>query len=498
MANEISALTEICDSQVNFTRVSISSFLNSNPWFCGKIYLLCVPGTATSSQSIESIRRIYEKIEVITTDLDPTFESSLNLKKTRLSDQDLLSLAYLEVFKLPLKKFIYFSNKSLFLKSIDQILIADRLVSDGTFQLFYYGYWEEIRSFSLNALFYNDFKSLSKNFISIKAIESIFNKCMQSLDPIKSDLTTGFSSKYRNSELSKLTFFVRHASCIFYDSFDQRAVFYSKINSNWLAAHKKISEKLNSPRSFVQEGISQIPIKEIREIQYKVAVLIHCYYYDIMPEIKKYVNNLKIPHDIFINVPISVKDEAKINWIKELFPEAIINFSENRGRDIGGFVSLWSQYRADSYTSALLLHTKKSPHIKSGAAWRQNLLNSILSNPQIANSNASQIYPESSIGIIGSKQHRNFSIGHNSSHLLKLNQMFGIPKNLTKIDYVSGTMMFISPQILDLLCSKITQADFKDGTGLNLSHHMDGQLEHAVERFLATLCKKLGKTIKYI
>jgi lipopolysaccharide biosynthesis protein len=233
---------------------------------------------------------------------------------------------------------------------------------------------------------------------------------------------------------------------------------------------------------------------------HRLAILIHCYYYEIMPNIKKYLDNLSIPREIFINIPNSVKNDAQVEYIRLLFPTAIINFSENRGRDIGGFISLWEKHKNSKFTSVLLVHTKKSPHlhIKQGGEWRTNLLSSILGSRSLADSFARSIHPKSNIGIIGSHKHRNRTMGPNSIHIEKLGKMFSIPKEQLVIDYVSGTILFISPEILDTLCSKLKQSDFDDGTNKPLSYHTDGQLEHAVERFLAILCRSLGKNIKYI
>lgn len=505
--NRICAVTELCAHQANFTRVSIASFIECNPWFDGTIYLLCTSNSETLQPTVESIRKIYLNIVPLYIELDEEVLEALRVNKNNMSDDDRVRIAYLSLFKLDLTKFLYFSNKSLFLKSVDSILTAGSIVSHSSSRIFYFGLSTSVKDTSLYSRIKEETLTRLKNgekVLAANKIEQIVSDSLLGEGSSLSSLPIDFSSRYKNNEINRLRSFLAQASVMVYDSFLNNQLQYSTVNTYWLAKHKKISQYLNSARSFISEPAA--PGQEIKLVSeplpdltnHKLAVLIHCYYYEIMPDLKRYVDLLPEGADIFINVPESVRDEVQVKKLSELFPGAKLHFSENRGRDVGGFISLWSNYRSDEYTSVLLLHTKKSPHLKNGDQWRGNLLTSILGNREIARKNAISINPKSNIGIIGSARHRNTSIGLNKANLVKLNTLFGVPKHLTQVDYLSGTIMFISPLILDKLCSKLNQSHFQEGTDKDLKHHMDGQLEHAVERFFATLCRTLGKIIKYI
>lgn len=507
MSTNISVVTEVCDSQVNLTRVSIASFIKNNQWFDGKIYLLCARNLPVSLASLQSIRKIYDNVEVMQLTQIDDFASRLTERKINLSDDNLIQLAYLEILRSGLTKFLYFSNKCLFLKDVSSILNKNEITIDSSSRMFYYGSDEPA---DLTLVYSNIQNSLSNNLANVfrpRLIESIFFSEFSKNKAITSNLLMDFSSNYKNANPHKLASFTNSAACILYDTLTASTIHYSKVNNIWLSFHTKVSQTLNSARSFNHQILSkELPnfpnIKKSEPAtfpeKYKLAVLIHCYYYEIMPELKQYVDNLPDNPDVFINIPENVRDSAQIEKVVELFPNAKIHFSENRGRDIGGFISLWSTYGSKEYTSVLLLHTKKSPHLQNGNAWRKDLLRSILGDSRIARTNAASIYPNSNIGIIGSRQHRNKNLGSNGSNVAKLNKLFEIPSRFATIDYVSGTIMFISPLILDHLCSKLKHSDFTECTDKSLQYHMDGQLEHAVERFLAILCRKLGKVIKYI
>ena len=70
----------------------------------------------------------------------------------------------------------------------------------------------------------------------------------------------------------------------------------------------------------------------------KLAVHLHLYYTEQLPEILKYLRNLnKIEYDLFVTI---VKDDQNvITQLKTFNPQAKIWVVENRGYDIGPFAS---------------------------------------------------------------------------------------------------------------------------------------------------------------
>ena len=97
--NKICAVTELCAHQVNFTRVSIASFIQCNPWFDGPIYLLCTSNLETLQSAVKSIRKIYLNIVPLYIELDEEVLEALRVNKNNLTDDDRVSFAYLSLFK---------------------------------------------------------------------------------------------------------------------------------------------------------------------------------------------------------------------------------------------------------------------------------------------------------------------------------------------------------------------------------------------------------------
>lgn len=244
--------------------------------------------------------------------------------------------------------------------------------------------------------------------------------------------------------------------------------------------------------------VSLKPLKDNKEK--KICVLFHMYYIDLFDEVCSYLSNLKMPHDIYVNVPINVFTKETVELIRKRLPHSKIIISENRGRDIGPRLEIWKDiHHKNEYDVILLLHTKKSPQLKESdaLAWRTNLMSAILGSEKNAEKAVSYIRKEG-YGIVGTGKKRDKSIGKNEKNLALLFKKFGIPKDLQNIDYVSGTMMFLSAEIFDEVAQLISQKDFITSTGQPQTFHNDGQLEHAIERIFGNISRKHNKEIRFI
>jgi len=257
---------------------------------------------------------------------------------------------------------------------------------------------------------------------------------------------------------------------------------------------KRTEELVEAPTSIVSFKMS----KDNKEK--KICVLFHMYYIELLDEVCSYLVNLKVPHDIYVNIPINVFTKETVEIIRKKLPHSKIIISENRGRDIGPRLELWKDIQhKDEYDIILLLHTKKSPQIKESEslAWRTNLMSAILGSVKNAEKAISYIRKDG-YGIVGTGKKRDKSIGKNEKHLTRLFKMFDIPKDLQDIDYISGTMMFLSAEIFDEVSQVISQKDFITSTGQPQTFHNDGQLEHAIERIYGNIARKHNKEIRFI
>lgn len=223
----------------------------------------------------------------------------------------------------------------------------------------------------------------------------------------------------------------------------------------------------------------------------KIAVLFHVFYLDVIEEICSYINTLPSV-DVYVNIVSNGKDD--VNSMQKLLEKNLsfhnlkIYKSENRGRDIGGFVNLLHQINLLEYSKVFLVHTKKSPHLKENTSkvWRKNLLSSILENYDVANATLKHL---DTYGIVCTSKHISRSMGSNAEYFKDLLSKMSI-KN-TELEFLSGTMFACKSDILIPIKEILKFTDFEKGDFNNLSFNTDGQLAHAVERVFFNICKDL-------
>lgn len=223
----------------------------------------------------------------------------------------------------------------------------------------------------------------------------------------------------------------------------------------------------------------------------KVLVLFHCFYLDVIDEICSYIKNLN-NIDIYINVVSNGPDDPD-EMTKRLESQLYgYNFKifkqENRGRDIGGFVSLLSNIDLKEYSKAFLVHTKKSPHLKENTSknWRKNLLSAILLDKSVANQTLKLLDTH---GIVCTSKHISRSIGSNKEYFEDILSKLSI--NNREIEFLAGTMFACKTDILIPIKECLEFSNFEKGNYQNLNFNTDGQLAHAVERVFFNICKEL-------
>ena len=225
-----------------------------------------------------------------------------------------------------------------------------------------------------------------------------------------------------------------------------------------------------------------------------LCILTHLYYPDLWPELRRYINNAKVEHDLYINLVDSTWSPAVVAEIRATHPHARILISPNEGRDIGGYLNLLRTIELDDYLAFATIHSKKSQHIseKHMVAWRTNLLDAILGSPEKVENNLAALASDPTVGIIGSVLHRETDIGDNEQLYVRLLDEFTISKVNRECEYVSGTMMLMRSSIMRAVYEKAKGYSFNNADGKSLDFLVDGQIEHALERLFGNVMKQLG------
>lgn len=174
----------------------------------------------------------------------------------------------------------------------------------------------------------------------------------------------------------------------------------------------------------------------------KVAVHLHLYYLEQLPELLARLENLNrtgITWDLFVTMPAAVcplsatgknaahlsaavispavETNARFNrfdaaaaQIRAAFPAAVIWHPENRGYDVGPFIDFLHRISLDEYDYILKIHTKRRQHGEyccfngvrfHTAAWSKMLLDALLETPEIVRKNFALLKNDTDIGMVG-------------------------------------------------------------------------------------------------
>ena len=140
-----------------------------------------------------------------------------------------------------------------------------------------------------------------------------------------------------------------------------------------------------------------------------MAVVAHIYYDDTWPDIAGALRGLTIPFDLIVTTVAGSRAPDR-NRFGAAILGAQIEIMENRGRDIGPFLTLLERGRLDRYRYICKIHGKKSidggRETYMGVLWRRRLLFDLLGGPRAANAAIDMFERDPSIGMIGPKVFR--------------------------------------------------------------------------------------------
>ena len=212
----------------------------------------------------------------------------------------------------------------------------------------------------------------------------------------------------------------------------------------------------------------------------KIAIILHLYYLELLPEILHYLSNIPLAFDLIITAPQNIIDPI-IENISPLYPTCLILPVENQGRDIAPFFIACSKINLNKYLCICKIHTKKTIRTENGSDWRYNLFNGVLGSKQIVTQIINLFLLNNHIGIIAPSGNilklENF-LGSNQRHLASLTNKLNLSFDIKKIDFIAGGIFWFRPKaIAQLVNLKLSLNDFESEDG-----QVDGTLAHAIER----------------
>ena len=233
----INIATEISDTSFHFTRTSVFSFIETNKWFNGTIYLISHQSLPVSDRNIKIIQSIYPKVEVLDVTGDPVFAKYLNVSSRQNTSAELYLDLRFALFNLKLLNILFFSSSSIFFSAVTDILSANTFTASRDLNLFYLARPLTISKFLASGEL--------KKYILDQAVDSTGISYM--------------SSEFIDSKFHQLTGKLSGSQFITFDTFGSTAQKYTRINQVWLHKNHIISQKLLRPSSFTKISPPTIP-----------------------------------------------------------------------------------------------------------------------------------------------------------------------------------------------------------------------------------------------
>jgi lipopolysaccharide biosynthesis protein len=163
----------------------------------------------------------------------------------------------------------------------------------------------------------------------------------------------------------------------------------------------------------------------------------------------------------------------------------------NRGRDVLPFLQLLEIAAQDGVNLVCKIHTKRSPHVPGGDAWRRDMMDKLLGSDRVVREIVSSFRALPSLGIVGPGGHlvpSSLFWERNAVRVEALCARMRFDVKGIAFEYVAGSMFWARPEaLLPLRRLEMRCDDFENEEGLT-----DGTTAHAVERCFAVSARIAG------
>ncbi|MEP2716197.1 rhamnan synthesis F family protein [Pseudophaeobacter sp.] len=234
-----------------------------------------------------------------------------------------------------------------------------------------------------------------------------------------------------------------------------------------------------------------------------VAVFLHAYYTDMLPNFVELLDRIPAPTHLFISTATSeAADEIRLflksTKIKE--ENATIRVVEhNRGRDMSSLFITWRDIViSGKYEIALRLHSKRTPQVPAqiGESFKAHLFDNLIGSRGYVSNVLDQLETQRDIGLITPPLiHIGFAtLGHswfnNKHNVSSLANDIGLDVPMDKACPVApyGTMFWFRTSALKPMFAH----DWKWEDYNKEPHHIDGGLAHAQERLIGYCAQAQG------
>lgn len=254
--------------------------------------------------------------------------------------------------------------------------------------------------------------------------------------------------------------------------------------------------RTRDPSPVLDEDVEVPPVPKV-ESGADFAVAVHVFYPELWYEIETALQRVDIHFDLYVTIT-SLGGEATslAESIRREWPQATVLMVPNHGRDVFPWVHLINSGMLSRYRCICKLHTKRSPHLHDGDAWRRSLVESVLPGP--ATSQLLERFirdPRAGVLVVaGQRLAGQRWWGTNWRRAVELLERVDIHPEQAALSFAAGSIYWLKPEVIKEIARLGLQAeDFEAEQGAT-----DGTTAHAFERALGYLVADAALEIREI
>lgn len=226
------------------------------------------------------------------------------------------------------------------------------------------------------------------------------------------------------------------------------------------------------------------------ESRARLAVAVHAFYPEILPEILDRVRLHPPGTKLFVSCPpehvVQVRD-----FLEKSGREFRIYPVRNHGRDVLPFLKMLPDIASQGFDFVAKVHTKRSHHRSDGDQWRSELYDAVLDLASI-NRAIAAFLDDPTLGMIGPADHfvpMTTYLGSNRDRLVFYGSKLGFTEGqILESGFFAGTMFCARVSVLrSVLDLDIGEEEFEAEEG-----QIDGTLAHVMERVFAVCVSASG------
>ena len=215
----------------------------------------------------------------------------------------------------------------------------------------------------------------------------------------------------------------------------------------------------------------------------KLAVAIHAFYPEVLPDILESVRWLPPETKLFVSCVEQGADQV-LKLLRDTGREYGLYVLENHGRDVLPFLTILPDIEQQGFDVVAKVHTKRSDHRGDGNQWRTELCDAVIGLASV-NKAIAALLNDPTIGMVGPARHfvpMTTYLGSNRERLLSYSAMLGYTKEeVLELGFFAGTMFIARVAAI----RQITRLGITPQAFESEKSQIDGTLAHVLERVIS-------------